>query len=108
MSDYNHTATELERGVAGAEMAAAHAGEEWKAEALAAFVEYAKTHAAFTTEDVRAACAWVSHPPDARAWGQVALAAVRQGVVVADGWARVKSSNGSAKRRWTSKVLVET
>lgn len=102
------TAAALERGVAGAERAAARAGDEWKAEALAAFVEYAKTHAAFTTEDVRAACAWVSSPPDARAWGQVALAATRQGVVVPEGWARVKSSNGSAKRLWASNVFVET
>lgn len=47
----------------------------WTERAFEAFRAYAAEHAVFTTEDVRAASQSVPAPPDARAWGRVALMA---------------------------------
>lgn len=83
----------LALGHAMAELAANHAGEDWKDRAFAAFVAHAKDHQAFTTEDVREASPHVGEPPDLRAWGQVALRARREGIVRSLGWIKPKAKN---------------
>jgi hypothetical protein len=53
----------LTLGHEAAEAAARHAGEEWKAAAYQAFVDYAKKNKRFTTEQVRKAYD-LPPPPD--------------------------------------------
>jgi hypothetical protein len=80
----------LARGHEAAEMAADHAGEDWKEMAYSAFVSHARdVLGTFTTEEVRAAYPSVPPPPDKRAWGQVALRAKRAKVVHATGITKV-------------------
>jgi hypothetical protein len=67
----------------GAAAAAAKADRihaDWSDRAFEAFRAYAMSHATFTTEDVRAASPSVPAPPDARAWGRVALQAKGKGI----------------------------
>lgn len=70
--------------VKGAQRAADHAervDDGWKERAYNAFVVYAALHDEFTTEDVRLYSHWIETPPDLRAWGHIALKAMRAGVV---------------------------
>lgn len=85
-----------------AQIAADKAGEGWKEQAYAVFVNYAKNHETFTTEEVRQSANDLGSPPDARAWGQVALRAKREGVVQAVGWVRAnsKSVHGMVVTQW--------
>jgi hypothetical protein len=103
---FNRPVTGLEIGHAMANVAANHAGEEWKQFAYDSFVEYAKIHGEFTTEQVRGACSHVSAPPDKRAWGQVALRAKKNGVIESAGWTRAesKSVHGMVITLWRSKI----
>ena len=99
----------FDRAEIGATRAADRAERQtpgWKDRAWAAFDAYCTGHSdGFTVEDVRT---WaenlslVESPPDARAWGQVALRAMREGIVVKAGYRPVASSNGSAKVLWRS------
>lgn len=68
--------TGLELGHAMAKVAADHAGNEWKNLAYESFVEYAKHHREFTTEQARGACLHVPPPPDKRAWGFLIAGAI--------------------------------
>jgi hypothetical protein len=94
--------TSLELGHAMAELAADHAGEEWKEAAFAAFCRHAERHQTFTTEDVRDANPGLGQPPDLRAWGQVALRAKREKIVKSKGWVSAKAMNvhGNAVTLW--------
>ena len=75
----------------GAEKAAASAGDEWKAEAYAAFCAYAATATEpFITEDVRRANPQIPEPPDGRAWGGIVTRAKGAGVVVRAGFKRAR------------------
>lgn len=96
----------LALGHAAAEVAGKHAGMEWNDMAYDAFKAYAVTHATFTTEEVRLANPDLPKPPDTRAWGQVALRAKRDGVVVGHGWTRANSPavHGMVVTMWQSKV----
>lgn len=82
------TGQELAR--AGAEQAAAHADRvdpdavrKWSDRAFFLFAAYARGHAEFTTEDVRehAQTLGLKSPPDARAWGAIAMRARGQKIV---------------------------
>lgn len=88
-----------------AEVAADKAGDTWKERAYAAFVDYANSHDAFTTEEVRQSAVGLGSPPDDRAWGQVALRAKREGVVKSVGWVRAnsKSVHGMVVTQWKAK-----
>ena len=103
---FNRPITGLEIGHAMANVAANHAGEEWKQLAYDSFVEYAKTHGEFTTEQVRGACSSVPAPPDKRAWGQVALRAKKDGVIESAGWTRAESRSvhGMVITLWRLKI----
>jgi hypothetical protein len=98
--------TGLELGHAMAKVAADHAGNEWKNLAYESFVEYAKHHRKFTTEQARGACLHVPPPPDKRAWGQVALRARKNDIIESAGWTRAesKSVHGMVVTLWRSKI----
>jgi hypothetical protein len=81
--------TGLELGHAMAEIAADHAGEDWKDRAYSAFLAFAATKKTFITEEAREACD-VGEPPDRRAWGAIALRAKREGRIKAIGFANAK------------------
>ena len=89
-----------------AKLAADKAGAEWKKQALSAFVDYATKNDTFTTEDVRLANDYLGEPPDNRAWGYIATAAKKQGVVRKEGYAHAVSKNvhGSIISLWKSQV----
>lgn len=77
----------MEIGVKKAKQAADNAGAQWTLDAYDIFEKYARKHATFTTEQVRLEAAKnLKAPPDARAWGQIALLAKKNGVVVSHGW----------------------
>lgn len=96
--------TGLELGHEAAERAADHAGERWKADAYAAFCEYARGHRLFTTEEVRDAHPEIVAPPTLRAWGHIALRAKREGLVVGQGVSTAKARNvhGNMVTLWRS------
>jgi len=59
----------------------------WSDRAYAFLTDYLRTHATFTTEQVRdAAAGIVNEPPSRRAWGAVTLRAVRAGWIVREGY----------------------
>ena len=93
-------------GVARAGDAARKAGDEWAAIAYAAFVEHAKTHLTFHTEDVYLAEENFPEPPDRRAWGSIPRRAVREGIVEFNGWGRSPSAykHGALLSVWRSKI----
>lgn len=68
-----------------AKLAADKAGEEWKKQALESFINYAKANKEFMTEDVRLNSD-IGVPPDKRAWGHIAVAAKKQGVITKIGF----------------------
>jgi hypothetical protein len=96
----------LQLGHDMAQVAANHAGTEWKETAFEAFKQYARQHTEFTTEQVRIAAKDVAPPPDPRAWGQVALRAKRESVVEGGGWVRANSPSvhGMIVTLWRSKL----
>ena len=88
-----------------AKLAADKAGEQWKKQALDAFIDYAKNHSEFMTEDVRVSYE-LGEPPDNRAWGHIAVAAKRQGIVATHGYGYSSQGKGhpTPATIWKSKV----
>lgn len=97
----------LQIGHAMAEAAAGSAGETWKRVAYEAFVEHAKRHEFFLTEDVRKDNPDLPYPPDMRAWGYVATLARREGVVSRHLFTRAKSKSvhGMVVTMWRSNIF---
>lgn len=99
-----------EKGHAAAKASADRADreiDEWTKRAFALFREYAILSAApFLTETVRqhAEVYGLPKPPDSRAWGHIAQAAKRAGIVVPVGFSAAQSSNGSPKVLWKAKT----
>jgi hypothetical protein len=93
-------------GHEGAARAAAACGEEWMAEAFDAFVRHAKTHKQLTSEDVRLANPQIVTPGDPRAWGHIAKAARKAGIIVKVGYARcvVPKVHSSVATLWESLI----
>lgn len=106
MTDLFEHADARELGHAAAERAAERAGSDWKDAAYAAFVDYARTHASFTTEDVRLAYPDLPPPPDPRAWGSIAQRAKRDAIIIAGEWRAAKDRNvhGRVIMAWRSLV----
>ena len=75
----------------------------WQSDALAAIVEYARTHRTFLTEQARKSIA-IPEGADPRAIGHVVKQAARLGFIVASGHASAVSSNGTPKVLWRSLV----
>jgi len=101
-----HTQDIFSVGHAAAKSAADHADREiplWTIRAGAHFRHFAvMVKRPFLTEEARkhAEALGLPIPPDGRAWGHVAKAAQRNGVVVSAGFAAAQSSNGSPKVLW--------
>lgn len=96
----------LKLGHSMAELAAGNAGAAWKDSAYSAFIDYAKTHSTFTTEDVRLANPDLPAPRDARAWGAIPRKAVADNIVTPAGWTRAKSLtvHGMVVTKWESNI----
>jgi len=92
-------------GIEKAEQAAEHAGDEWRANAYMAVVDYAKTHHLFTIEDVRLA-ARLTECRELRAWGAIIRSAQKNGLVERVGWirAKVRHVHGRAVTQWRSNL----
>lgn len=86
-----------ERGMAAAVANANRESEDWSVRAASLFAEFVSLHPgeSFMTEDVRewAEAIGLPKPPDRRAWGAVAIAAKRNGLVRSLGYAPQKSAN---------------
>lgn len=88
-------------GMARVEGGAEHADPGWADDAVLQVAEFARSHRYFATEDVRARYG----TPEAinpKAWGPVMKRAEKSGIVAADGFMAVNSSNRSPKVRWRS------
>lgn len=76
----------------------------WSERAYAAFLAVARKGEPFQTEDVRVAAAQYGLPdaPDNRAWGAVALRALRESLITRVGYAPVKNptSHAAPKSVW--------
>ncbi|CAB4159094.1 hypothetical protein UFOVP708_51 [uncultured Caudovirales phage] len=103
--------------VAGAEQAAAHADRKnpeplWTDRAYEHFMAVALRGRPFQTEEVRAAAerAGLPKPPDSRAWGQVALRAIRAGRIRRVGYAPVTQAQSHAgpKSVWQINTTTTT
>jgi len=110
-SEYEKEMRDIEEGLRlayeGADRAALAAGQLWKAEALEAFTRYAKSHLKFTAEDVRLANPDLRCSADLRAWGHIAIAAKRAGIVEHAGYARSISAkvHASVTTLWGSLIF---
>ena len=98
----------LALGHASADIAAAHAGAAWMAQAVHAFRSHALRNKYFTTEQVRLANPDIPEPPDRRAWGAVPRVAKKDGVIRAHGWTRADSRtvHGMVVTLWESTIYV--
>jgi len=99
--------TALEEGLRLAKLSAEKQGPEWQAAAYQAYVEHAKRHKYFTTEDVRRDAKNVSKPTDPRAWGHIAKSAQKNGIMVQFEVMRSKSASthGRYINIWQSTLL---
>lgn len=93
----------------GMKRAADHADAEsegWQGKALERFRRFAAGRTTFTTEDVRAANQDFDKPPDDRAWGQVARAAVKAGLIEKAGYTQASDRRGHCRpvTMWRSKT----
>lgn len=90
-------------GMARAKAAAKNHHKGWEIEACAQVHDYARSHQHFATEDVRARYGTPADV-DPKAWGPAMKRAAKLGLVKADGFVLVDSSNRSPKVRWRSLV----
>jgi hypothetical protein len=98
--------TGLQLGHALAKVAADNAGEDWKKIAYETFVQYAKMHHEFTTEQVRADSLDVPAPPEPRAWGHIVNMAKKNNIIEYAG-IRIATSrrvHGMRVTLWRSKI----
>lgn len=97
-----------ERGMQAAVENANRSSRDWSLRAAALFTIFVKKQGAepFMTEDVRdwAESVGLPSPPDRRAWGAVATAARREGLVRSLGYAPQKSRNAhrAPKTLWVA------
>lgn len=94
--------TDAMDGIKLAKFAADKAGDEWKAAAYQAFVDHARRHKYFTTEDVRASMKGKFQPREMRAWGHIAMTAKRNGIVSNADLVRGKHTHGRFVTLWHS------
>jgi hypothetical protein len=89
-----------------AEIAADNCGDDWKDSAYDAFVEYARYHPFFTTEDVRKFRTDIIMNGDNRAWGSIARKAAKNEIVEHAGVARAKTLtvHGVMITKWRSLI----
>ena len=80
-------------GLKMAKLSADKQGQEWQALAYQAYVEHAKRHRFFTTEDVRKAAENVPAATNNSAWGHIAKTASKNGIMVEFETMRSKSAS---------------
>jgi hypothetical protein len=99
--------TALEEGLRLAKLSANKQGPEWNALAYQAYVEHARRHRFFTTEDVRKAAKNVPAPTNNSAWGYIAKSASKNGIMVEFEVMRSKSlsTHGRHIIIWQSTLL---
>ena len=99
--------TGLQIGHALAKVAADNAGEDWKKLAYETFVQYARMHHEFTTEQVRADSLNVPNPPEPRAWGHIVRMAIKNNIIEHAGSkiADSRSVHGMRINVWRSKII---
>jgi hypothetical protein len=95
----------------GMEQSAAHAGLEWRGQALEALHAFSLENTGFLIEAVRvfADKRGVTLPEGCHpsAWGAVTLEAVSLGFIERESYSAVGTNNGSPKPIWRSKILKE-
>jgi hypothetical protein len=69
--------------------------EDWSNTAYEFFIQFARANKTFTTEDARIAAEsnGLLTPPDKRAWGAVAVKAIKTGLIIRNGYSTKKSRN---------------
>ncbi len=97
----------VEVGKQKAEICASNASDLWNVEARKAFLRFARTRRTFTTGDVRR---WLQEkkqifPHDGRAWGAIAAAMRREGVISPTGRFIYSGSHGRPDSLWSSNLL---
>lgn len=94
-------------GLKMAKLSADKQGSEWQAEAYQAYVEHARKHKYFTTEDVRKAANNVPAATNNSAWGHIAKTASKNGIMVEFETMRSKSASTHGRHIiiWQSTLL---
>jgi hypothetical protein len=95
------------KGLRLAKLSADKQGPEWQAAAYQAYVEHAKRHRFFTTEDVRKAAKNVPAASNNSAWGHIAKKASKNGIMVEFETMRSKSASTHGRHIiiWQSTLL---
>jgi hypothetical protein len=90
-----------------AKLSANKQGAEWQAAAYQAYVEHAKRHRFFTTEDVRKAAKNVPAASNNSAWGHIAKTASKNGIMIEFETMRSKSPSTHGRHIiiWQSTLL---
>ena len=99
--------TALDEGLRLAKLSSDKQGPEWNAMAYQAYVEHARRHRFFTTEDVRRAAKNVPAATNNSAWGHIAKTASKNGIMVEFETMRSKSvsTHGRHIIIWQSTLL---
>lgn len=94
-------------GLRLAQLSADKQGEEWQALAYKAYVDHARVHRFFTTEDVRKAAENVPAPSNNSAWGHIAKSASKNGIMMEFETMRSKSPSTHGRHIivWKSMLL---
>ena len=97
----------LGEGLRLAKLSANKQGPEWQAAAYQAYVEHAKRHRFFTTEDVRKSAKNVPATSNNSAWGHIAKTASKNGIMVEFETMRSKSPSTHGRHIiiWQSTLL---
>lgn len=90
-------------GHAKAQVAADHAGLDWRDSALRALRRFASSNHQFTVEQVRLAFPDIKAPSD-KAWGAIALQARKAGLIEAIGNVKVQGGRMVATL-WLSRII---
>lgn len=96
------------KAIAGAKMAADHAGSKWKEDALQIVMDFSALYQGklVLAEDIRKYAEEsrkLPFPPDKRAWGHIFKKAQKLKLIEHAGFAPAVSSRGGAKSLWLIK-----
>ena len=99
--------TALEEGYRLAKLSSDKQGTDWQAAAYRAYVEHARRHRFFTTEDVRRSAKNVPAATNNSAWGHIAKTASNNGIMMEFETMRSKSPSTHGRHIivWKSMLL---
>lgn len=100
---YSHARTQRDNAI---QLVADHAGEDWREAAFNALRSFAEKTINFLIEDARAYATrnGVAAPHDSRAWGSITVRAIKEGVIVRDGYAPSKTGHMRPMPVWKSLI----